>query len=152
MVYDKLDNIELYKGLSEDINLGLGFLRKATPDIENGVHQITSRVKAIVSEYETQEVNEYGYEAHKEYIDIHYLISGYEKICSLPLEYLQETKAYNKEVDAAFYVENVVKPQEILLGDGFFTILYPQDGHMPQLCVNEPLKVKKVVVKVKIDE
>lgn len=152
MIYDKIDNIGLYKGLSEDINLGLEFLKKATPDIKNGVHQITPRVKAIVSEYETKEVNEYGYEAHKEYIDIHYLISGYEKICSLPLEYLQETKAYNKEVDAAFYVENVVKPQEMLLGNGFFTILYPQDGHMPQLCVNEPLKVKKVVVKVKIDE
>ena len=150
MVYDKLDNIDLYKGLSEDINLGLEFLRKAAPDIENGVHQISPRVKAIVSEYETQEVNEYGYEAHKEYIDIHYLISGYEKICSLPLEYLQETKPYSQECDAAFYVENEVKPQEMLLGNGFFTILFPQDGHMPQLCFKGPERVKKVVVKIKL--
>ena len=150
MVYDKINNIDLYKGLSEDINLGLEFLRKATPDIENGVHQISPSVKAIVSEYETQEVNEYGYEAHREYIDIHYLISGYEKICSLPLEYLQETKAYNKENDAAFYVENEVKPQEMLLGNGYFTILFPKDGHMPQLCVGGPKTVKKVVMKVKI--
>lgn len=78
MIYDKIDNIELYKGLSEDINLGLEFLKKATPDIENGVHQITPRVKAIVSEYETQEVNEYGYEAHKEYIDRHYPFIKFE--------------------------------------------------------------------------
>lgn len=152
MVYDKIDNIDIYKGLSSDIYEALKFLQHLAPDVETGVYELSPRVKAIVSEYETKEVNEYGYEAHKEYIDVQYLISGCEKICSLPLEYLQETKAYNKEVDAAFYVENEVKPQQMLLGNGYFAIMFPQDGHMPQLCVSEPLKVKKVVVKVKIDE
>ena len=150
MVYDKIDNIDIYKGLSSDIYEALKFLQHLAPDVEKGVYELSPRVKAIVSEYETQEVNEYGYEAHREYIDIHYLISGCEKICSLPLEYLQETKAYNKENDAAFYVENEVKPQQMLLGNGYFAIMFPQDGHMPQLCVSEPLKVKKVVAKVKI--
>lgn len=54
MIYDKIDNIDLYKGLSEDIYLGLEFLKKATPEIENGVHEISPRVKAIVSEYKNQ--------------------------------------------------------------------------------------------------
>lgn len=49
MVYDKIDKIEQYKGLPKDIYLGLEFLKKATPNIENGVHQISRRVKAIVS-------------------------------------------------------------------------------------------------------
>ena len=152
MIYDKIDNLTIYAGISEDIRLALEYLRDLAPDVEKGVYELSPRVKAIVSEYETKAENTYGFEAHKEYIDIHYLISGYEKFCSLPLEYLQETKAYNKEIDAAFYVGNEVNPQEMLLGNGYFAILYPQDGHMPQLCVNEPLKVKKVVVKVKIDE
>ena len=93
---------------------------------------------------------EKGYEAHREYIDIQYLISGEEKICCAPLEYLKEKAAYNTEKDVAFYDEADVKPQELLLGNGYFAILYPQDGHMPQLCVKEPMAVKKVVVKVKI--
>ena len=50
----------------------------------------------------------------------------------------------------AFYVEAGIKPQELLLGNVLFTILYPQEGHMPQFCVDEEKKVKKVVVKVKI--
>lgn len=150
MIYDKIDNLTIYAGISEDIRLALEYLQDLDPDIETGVYELSPRVKAIVSEYETKEVNEYGYEAHKEYIDIHYLISGYEKICSLPLEYLQETKAYNKEIDATFFVENKVKPQEMLLGNGYFTILFPQDGHMPQLCVKGPERVKKVVVKIKM--
>ena len=150
MIYDKLNNISFYKGLSTDIYEGLLFLNAATMDLENGVYIINPRVKAIVSEYTTKVVNEYGYEAHREYIDIQYLISGEEKICCLPLEYLRETKPYNEEQDAGFCEETVIKPQELLIGSGYFTILYPQDGHMPQMCVKEPAAVKKVVVKVKI--
>ena len=152
MIYDKIDNLTIYAAISEDIRLALEYLRDLTPDMKKGVYELSPCVKAVVSEYETKEVNEYGYEAHKEYIDIHYLLKGEEKICYLPLEYLKEAKAYNKEIDAAFYVENELKSQEMLLGNGYFAIVFPLDGHMPQLCVNEPLKVKKVVVKVKIDE
>ena len=36
------------------------------------------------------------------------------------------------------------------MGNGYFAILYPQDGHMPQLSVTAPVMVKKVVIKVKV--
>ena len=150
MVYDSLNNIQTYAGLSEDIYQGLKFLQNATPDTAPGIYQITPRVKAIVSEYETKPQNQNGYEAHRQYIDIQYLITGEEKINSLPLEYLKETKAYNQDIDAAFYEEANVRPQELLMGNGYFAILYPQDGHMPQLSVTAPVMVKKVVIKVKV--
>jgi YhcH/YjgK/YiaL family protein len=152
MIYDKINNIETYAAISEDIRVGLEYLREVRMDIAVGSYQINPRVKAIVSEYETKIVNEFGYEAHRDYIDIQYLISGKEIINSLPLEYLKEIKPYNKEIDAAFYEEVKVKPQELLLGNGYFAILFPQDGHMPQLSVNMPMKVKKVVIKVKLGE
>ena len=150
MIYDKIDNLETYAGISEAILLGLKWLMDVSPDVENGVHEINSRVKAIVSEYTTKEVNENGYEAHRDYIDIQYLISGEEVVGSLPLEYLEEIKSYNKETDAAFYVGTGIKHQELLLGNGYFAILFPQDGHMPCLSAKEPVDVKKVVVKVHI--
>ena len=150
MIYDKIDNLETYAGISDDIRLGLEWLRDVDPDIEKGVYELSPRVKAIVSEYTTKEVNENGYEAHQEYIDIQYLLKGSEKICSLPLEYLKETKAYKAEIDAAFYEEVDVKTQEMVIGNGFFAIFYPQDGHMPCLFNKEPIEVKKVVVKIKI--
>jgi YhcH/YjgK/YiaL family protein len=152
MIYDKIDNLETYAGISEDIRMGLEWLRDVNSDIEKGVYELSPRVKAIVSEYPTREINEYGYEAHREYIDIQYLVSGEEKICCLPLEYLKEIMPYNKDCDAAFYVGTDIRHQELLLGNGYFAILFPQDGHMPQLCVNNPEIVKKVVIKVKIGE
>lgn len=151
MVYDKVGNIELYKGLSEDIYLGLEFLKNSNPNIENGVHELSPRVKAIVSEYQTKDVNEYGFEAHRKFVDIQFLIKGSEKICCLPIEKLEEKKPYQEDNDAAFYTANS-KPIEIELGNGFFAIYYPQDGHMPGLCVEKPESVKKVVVKVRIEE
>ena len=149
MIYDKIDNLETYAGISEDIRLGLEWLRDVNPDIEKGVYELSPRVKAIVSEYTTKEVNENGYEAHRDYIDIQYLISGQEKICCLPLEYLKETKAYNKDIDAAFYMEANVKRQEMIIGNGYFAIFFPQDGHMPCLSVDDTLEVRKIVIKVK---
>ena len=149
MVYDKIDNIETYKGLSEDIYEGLKFLKNVTPELANGVHEINPRVKAIVSEYETKAVNENGYEAHKKFIDIQYLLKGTEKNCCLPIEKLKETKPYNEEIEAAFY-EAEIPPQELMLGDGYFAIYWPQDGHMPCLNINEAKSVKKIVIKVEI--
>ena len=150
MIYDKITNYETYAGISADIRKGLEFLYNISPDIENGVHEISPRVKAIVSEYSTKEVNENGFEAHRQYIDIQYLISGSEKISCLPLEYLKETKPYCEKDDAALYQIANVQPQEMVIGNSYFAIYFQQDGHMPQLCVDSPIAVKKVVVKVKI--
>ena len=149
MVYDKIDNIETYKGLSKDIYEGLKFLKNASPDLACDVHEINPRVKAIVSEYETKAVNENGYEAHKKFIDIQYLLKGNEKNRCYPIEKLKETKAYKEEIDAAFY-EAETSVQELALGDGYFAIYWPQDGHMPCLCAEGAEMVKKVVIKVEI--
>ena len=150
MIYDKIDNLGIYAGISEDIRVGLEWLRNVNPEIEKGIYELSPRVKAIVSEYTTKEVNENGYEAHRDYIDIQYLISGTEKICCLPLEYLKVTKSYSKDIDAAFYKEDGVKPQEMIIGNGYFAIFYPQDGHMPGLQYDGIQKVKKVVIKIQI--
>lgn len=153
MIYDNLEHIELYKGLSPDIYDGLKFLQQVNPDIAVGVHQLTPNVKAIVSEYTTKEMNENGYEAHRQNMDIQYLLQGNEKIACLTVEELTETKPYCEETDAAFY--NAVSdhsPSTFDLRPGYFSIFFPQDGHMPCLCVSKPEAVKKVVVKVRISK
>ena len=151
MIYDTLNNIAFYKGLSPDIYEGLKFLQQVNPDIAVGTYQLTPNIKAIVSEYTTKEVNENGYETHRQNIDIQYLLKGNEKIAYLPLEELSVTKPYSEETDAAFYkVVYDHSPSTLDLRPGYFAIFFPQDGHMPQLCAKEPEKVKKVVVKVRV--
>lgn len=149
MIFDHLTNIFTYKSLSPDIYEGLLFLQQVSPDIAPGTYQINPRVKAIVSEYETKVKNEVGYEAHRKNIDIQYLLKSEERIACLPVEKLKETKPYSEEKDAAFFTASI-QPQEMTIGDGYFAIFFPQDGHMPQLCVGKTMMVKKIVVKVEI--
>lgn len=152
MIYDHIPNIALYKGLSPNIALGLDFLKQMKPDTAVGTYQINHRVKVIVSEYETKTENEYGYEAHKKNIDIQYLLFGEERIACLPIERMVETEPYNEEKDAAFYSSDLnLQPSYLSLLPGYFAIFFPQDGHMPQLSVDKPMKVKKVVIKVEIE-
>ena len=151
MIYDNLSNIEFYKGLSTDIYTGLLFLNQVKPDIENGTYLLNSRVKAIVSEYETKAVNECGYEAHKRFVDIQCVLKGQEKVACSLIERLKETKPYSEEIDAAFYSADInFQTSYLNLLPGYFAIFYPQDGHKPQLCVNSPELVKKIVVKIEI--
>lgn len=164
MIYDKIKNIALYKGLSDDIYAGLKYLKDLSPDIAPGTYEINPRVKAFISEYTTKPENEKGYEAHQKNIDIQYLLKGTEKIACLPVDELQETQPYNEDTDAAFYAAprhlspvncqlstvNCHLSSALLLGNGYFTIFFPHDAHMPQLCVGNPESVKKVVIKVQI--
>ena len=150
MIFDHINNIETYKGLSPDIYEGLKFMQRATPDLALGVHQINPHVKAIVSEYDTKKVNKHGFEAHRHNIDIQYLLRGEERIACMLIEKLTVTEPYSEAKDAAFYAAEGVRAQEMTIGDGYFAIFFPQDGHMPQLCVDEPMMVNKVVIKVEI--
>ncbi len=149
MIFDNLSNNFLYKKLSLDIYEGLEYLKQLSPEVAPGIYHLSPRVKAIVSEYETKVKNEVGYEAHRKNIDIQYLLKGEERVACLPLEKLKETKPYSEEKDAAFFTASI-QPIEMTLGDGYFAIFFPQDGHMPQLSVGETKIVKKVVVKVEI--
>lgn len=155
MIYDKIENIELYKGLSDDIYAGLKYLKDLSPDIAPGTYEINPRVKAFVSEYETKVVNENGFESHRKNIDIQALLMGTERIAFLPVDELQETQPYNPSTDAAFYaspssLSRSIFNSQLTLYSGTFAIFFPQDAHMPCLCMDTPTKVKKVVIKVKI--
>lgn len=150
MIYDKIDNLESYAGISTDMRMGLEWLRDVSLDIEKGVYMISPQVKAIVSEYTTKELNENGYEAHRDWIDIQYLVKGEERVRCLPLEYLTESLPYNESIDASFCIERGIKGHDLVIGSGYFAVFFPQDGHMPGLMIGGPEKVKKVVVKVAI--
>ena len=80
MVYDSIKNAKLYYGIHPDIEAGLKYLEQLAPDIEIGEYRVNDNVKAIVSEYETVETFERGFEAHKNVIDIQFPIIGRERI------------------------------------------------------------------------
>lgn len=152
MIVDNINNIEIYKGVSDDIFAGLQFIANAKPEIELGTYQINERVKALVTEYSTVAHFERGYEAHKYVIDIQYPISGLERVKWSPIEKMDVNIAYDKENDRTFYKNPSLQGTHVDIGNGIFAIMFPEDGHSPQHFIKESELIKKITVKVRINE
>ena len=113
-------------------------------NLENGVY-------VSVQEYTTKARSEAKYEAHKKFIDIQMILSGKELIAVSPIEKMTISDEYNEEKDFMLFHHND-ECTDYVLEAGDFLILYPQDVHMPGVCVNEKSPVRKIVVKVPVEK
>ena len=113
-------------------------------DLENGVY-------VSVQEYTTKARSEAKYEAHKKFIDIQMILNGKELIAVSPIEKMTISDEYNEEKDFMLFHHND-ECTDYVLEAGDFLILYPQDVHMPCVCVNEKSPVRKIVVKVPVEK
>lgn len=148
MILDQLTNIESYNGISKNLDTAIAYLLKTDlSEFEVGKYEIDgSDVFVMIQEYDTKAVADGALEAHRDYIDIQYIISGSEFIGYAPINTLETVVEYDASKDAM-----VLKGKCDLsaLTAGTFAIYFPQDGHMPG--VNDDTnKVKKAVFKVKV--
>ena len=150
MILDNIRNIEIYKGISENIYAGLKYLQNVDPEIEIGTYVINDHVKALVMEYETIEVFERGYEAHKHVIDIQFPIRGLERVKWSPIIGMNVNIPYDSEYDRTFYKDPLPQGTHVDIGNGIFAIMFPEDGHSPQHYVDKPELIKKITIKVSI--
>lgn len=115
--------------------------------LKDGKISITDSIWANLQTYITK--TDALFEAHRKYIDVQYIIEGIEYIgVSEYTDCVEEIK-YNDENDIEFLRTNNNQNIEMLKGD--FLILYPTDAHKPSVSINEPTKVRKLVVKIPID-
>jgi len=103
-----------------------------------------------VQEYDTKAAADCRYEAHKNYIDIQYIVSGAEIINAFEISKGTESDEYNQVKDVVHY-NPVCGAVSGLLTAGEFGIYMPHDVHMPQIAKDDkPSAVKKIVVKVRV--
>ena len=160
MIYDHINNIRLYKGLTPALDLALDYIANVTADVEVGTHQLEQGVKAVVSAYETSLVNPKGYEAHRKYADIQLCVEGTELIRCKPLPQVTETIPYDESKDAARYADCAgagspgagFPAADLVIGSGYFLVVFPDDAHEPGLAPGgKCAPVKKVVMKVPVE-
>lgn len=125
---------------------GLEFLAKTDfSRLEDGRHVINDYMYVNVETYQTKE--DALFEAHRDYIDIQYIISGEEKIGVTKYSDCTENIPYDKERDIEFLNgEGEFYPMRT----GDYMILYPTDAHKPSISLNEKATVRKAVVKVRV--
>lgn len=85
-------------------------------------------------------------EVHRDYIDVHILLEGKERIGWKALEDVTDLKqAYQKEGDCALYSDTPTSFVDLLPGQ--FLIVFPEDPHAPVIGEG---KIRKLIGKVRL--
>lgn len=105
----------------------------------DNLYIMNSEVDAIPQEKQVLEL-------HHQYIDVHILLEGRERIGWKAADDLtQEVKAYSSDGDCALYGDAPSLWVDLLPEQ--FVIVYPEDAHAP--CIGEG-KIRKLIAKVKL--
>lgn len=87
------------------------------------------------------------FEAHKNYLDIHYCLDGGEHIDWAPVHTLSPRTEYNQDKDYTLF-DPLPAASTCVMSPGTFAIFFPADAHMPKVSDGMNKTVKKVVVKI----
>ena len=143
MIVDRIEEQERYYPLHPDMELAFAFLAEA-PDLEPGRYELEDGLFATVSEGDTRQMDTVVMEAHKNYIDLQYCISGGERMSWAHIQELNPSTA-DPEHDNYFYTGNSTS---VSIRPGMFYVMFPSDGHKAA-CHHEFQKhYRKGVVKI----
>lgn len=151
MIIDSLKNSVQYREVHKGFAGAFDFLEKAIEqELPVGRYEIDGdRVFAFIQEYTSK--TESSYEAHKNYIDIQFIVAGTEVIYAADISSMTVRDEYSTEKDIMF-LEDYEKASKAVLTAGEYGIFFPHDAHKPGLCFDgKPDNVKKIVVKVRAD-
>lgn len=87
------------------------------------------------------------YEAHRNYIDLHYIVSGIEGIATSDITDLTSVVPYSREKDIEFLTG--AESGRYYLKPGQFMVCFPNDAHKVAIMKNQPAKIEKIVFKIK---
>lgn len=150
MVHDHISHASEYFNLSPGIRAALEYLAQTDLSaLTEGRHAVDGdAVFALVSDYQTRLPEDAFWEAHRRHVDVQYVHSGRERLAYGNLD-LFDADPYDAERDLTVARGN---GSAVIVGAGEFVILFPADVHMPGLQVHGPEAVRKVVVKVRVDD
>ena len=115
--------------------------------LANGRYPIDGEnVFAIVTQNPTKDLDSTQWESHRNYIDLHYVVSGQEKMGVYPITKLTVAKPYDATKDIANYSG---KGKIYTAVPGVFFLFFPSDGHRPNITTGGNKADKKIVIKVR---
>jgi YhcH/YjgK/YiaL family protein len=162
MVLDTIENANLYAGLNAGFAKAFEVLKDASlSQKKDGKYPVDGEnIFYSIQRYTTKPLNQGKLEAHRQYIDIQFLLSGVELLGYAPLKGLTIAEEYNPQKDIAFF-ETPREITKVILEPGLFCILFPDDAHLPALGevsplggpgyrLTGPVDIRKVVIKIRL--
>lgn len=149
MIFDKLENAGLYTSISPNLAAALNYLLENKEALDRQpleVTKLTPDVQVKFIEYETMPYPR-RWESHLEFTDLQYMIRGRERIGCCHTSLLRNPVRQEGKDQIIYQGDG----DRILVPEGHFIILFPQDAHMSKLYAGERVeKVKKAAFKIRL--
>lgn len=151
MLTSCLKESDKYDYLEEKFKRGYEFLR--TADLHNlpagRVDIDGDELFASVQEYTTVTPEACQYEAHNNYFDIQYVVTGEELFGYAKRADLEVAGPYQADDDIVFFADPPISGM-VLLKAGDCAVVSPEDAHKPRCIAGKAGPVRKIVVKVRV--
>ena len=147
MILDSLKSKAQYAALHPRFQQVFDFIdNNDVASLPCGRHDIDGdNIYVVVQEWDLRELKEARLELHRKYIDIQMLLSGPNEVFgwSEKKDCLTPEADFDEAKDVQFFTDT---PQCFYsVGEGQFSILFPEDGHAPMLGEGH---VKKCIFKI----
>ena len=149
MIVARNETALTYLGIHPNLDQAL---RRITPEFLSSLG--TERVDIIPGQvwctrftYETISDEESFFEAHENFLDIHLMLSGCERV---EIASPKKLTLFDSQPGNDFYAYRGQGAHKLVLAPGYFLVVWPDDAHKIKMMLERPETVTKAVFKVKI--
>lgn len=149
IIVDRLERAERYCGMHPAFAEAFAFLNQSTlADLPEGRHEIAGdRLFCLISKGPGRDRAEAKLEAHRQYIDIQYVIAGTDEMGWKPtVACTLSDVRYDADKDIEFFRDEPDSWTAVAAGS--FVIFFPQDAHAPLVSDGE---IHKAVLKIAVE-
>ena len=150
MIFDRIENLKSYRGLLPNIDRFIDYAAGCDlAALEPGEYTVCDGVSFTIKTYEPRTPEVAKCETHRDYIDLQYLMEGYERMDVGCPSRLEVREVYDPKTDKQLYFPSG-EMSTLHMGPGDFALLFPQDAHHPAIIDGKITRNKKAVVKIHI--
>ena len=122
-------------------------LMDSLTDLTPATYPLSGSNKVLIQQGTTKPAEGAFAEAHRQYLDIQYILEGEETVGWAPVETLCLEGEFDTAKDKGKYSGSF---DFVTIRAGYCYIVFPEDGHMPGVHLDAPTNFKKAVVKLKV--
>ena len=150
MVFGNIRDLKDFSWLEEGVRKSFQYAQEHDLlSYEKGRHDIDGDDLFVnIVEYETTTPEERFWEAHRQYLDLHFMLRGPEQIDVGFIDDMEQ-KEY-VEQDDFLPLEGEPSARIVLKNAGDFLLCYPADAHRTAVAVDGPAVIKKAIFKIRI--
>ena len=146
MIVCPFKDIKRYEAVIPGLAEAMAEIEKLT-DLTPRTIPLSGRNKILVQANTTKAAEGQLLEAHREFLDIQYILKGGETVGWAPIEQLTLDGEFNTTKDAGMYAGEC---DFMDIRAGYCYVVFPEDGHMPGSHLTTAKQYKKLVIKLKV--